>query len=182
VEDLERNTTRVEISDNVGLAHSDNSLEYEDDNVDAESDSISFFSLDDPHLKHISNGRLHSVMTCLDCRVEKAIQEVQDEMRVSLVTYCESNRETFSEGHLGETTDMKNKNINKIDIPDIMLTSKHAKQRKKKGYKATKKEDRKKRRKVLEDLIRLEGELNTGMGNYAVAFDTHSDPVSTFRF
>ena len=50
----------------------------------------------------------------------------------------------------------------------------------KKGYKAAKKEERKKRRKVLEDLIRLEGELNTGMGNYAVAFDTQSDPVSTF--
>ena len=180
VEDLEKNTTRVEISKNIGGVHLGNSLEYEDDNADEDSDSIRFFSSDDPHLNHISDGRLHSVMTCLDCRVEKAIQDVQEEMRQSLVTYCESNGEAFSGGYLVENSDIQKNDTNKLDFPDDILPSRHATRSRKKGYKASKKEERKKRRKVLEDLIRLEGELNTGMGNYAVAFDTESDPVSTF--
>jgi len=119
-------------------------------------------------------------MTCLDCRVEKAIQDVQEEMRQSLVTYCESNGEAFSGGYLVENSDIQKNDTNKLDFPDDILPSRHATRSRKKGYKASKKEERKKRRKVLEDLIRLEGELNTGMGNYAVAFDTESDPVSTF--
>ena len=62
-------------------------------------------------------------------------------------------------------------------FPDVTLTPRQKRRRRRKFCKKAIKEDRKKRRKVIEDLIRLEGELNSGMGTYAMSFDTDSQPV-----
>ena len=148
-----------------------------DDNVDS-CDSIDFVPFDDPHLKHIANGSKEKqyVITCLDCRVEKAVKDVQEEMKESLALYCETNCGALSDCYSEESSIAGLDTSNRTSEPTLM--TRQTKRRRRKKHRASRKEERKKRRKGIEDLIRLEGELNTGMGHYAMAFDTQSDPVS----
>ena len=176
VEDLE-----AKISSNLTISNkiedlTDYGLEN-DDNVDS-CDSIDFVPFDDPHLKHIANGSKEKqyVITCLDCRVEKAVKDVQEEMKESLALYCETNCGTLSDCYSEESSIAGLDTSNRTSEPTLM--TRQTKRRRRKKHRASRKEERKKRRKGIEDLIRLEGELNTGMGHYAMAFDTQSDPVS----
>jgi len=177
VEDLE-----AKISSNLTINNkiedlTDYGLEN-DDNVDS-CDSIDFVPFDDPHLKHIANGSKEKqyVITCLDCRVEKAVKDVQEEMKESLALYCETNCGALSDCYSEESSIAGLDTSNRPSEPRLM--TKQTRRRRKKKHRASRKEERKKRRKGIEDLIRLEGELNTGMGHYAMAFDTQSDPVSS---
>ena len=176
VEDLEAKISSSMTITNKVEDLTDNCLEN-DDNVDS-CDSIEFVAFDDPHLKHVSNGskKKQYVITCLDCRVEKAVKDVQEEMKESLALYCETNCGALSDCYSEESSIAGVDTSKKTAEPD--LTTKQTKRRRKKKHRASRKEERKKRRKGIEDLIRLEGELNTGMGHYAMAFDTQSDPVS----
>ena len=160
----------------------------DDEDDDDDCDSVNFSALNDPHLKHNSNS-LQYVLTCLDCRVERAVKDVQEEMKDSLVIIFESNHVALADAHSENNVaiaDAHSENhsligTNNFDKPEptsVTLLSKQARRRRRKEYKVARKEERKKRRKVVEELIRLEGELNSGMGNYAMAFDTISDPVS----
>ena len=176
VEDLE-----AKISSNLTINNkiedlTDYGLEN-DDNVDS-CDSIDFVPFDDPHLKHIANGSKEKqyVITCLDCRVEKAVKDVQEEMKESLALYCETNCGALSDCYSEESSIAGLDTSNRTSEPTLM--TRQTKRRRRKKHRASRKEERKKRRKGIEDLIRLEGELNTGMGHYAMAFDTQSDPVS----
>ena len=176
VEDLE-----AQISNNLTINNkiedlTDYGLEN-DDNVDS-CDSIDFVPFDDPHLKHIANGGKEKqyVITCLDCRVEKAVKDVQEEMKESLALYCETNCGALSDCYSEESSIAGLDTSNRTSEPTLM--TRQTKRRRRKKHRASRKEERKKRRKGIEDLIRLEGELNTGMGHYAMAFDTQSDPVS----
>ena len=177
VEDLE-----AKISNNLTISNkiedlTDYGLEN-DDNVDS-CDSIDFVPFDDPHLKHIANGNKEKqyVITCLDCRVEKAVKDVQEEMKESLALYCETNCGALSDCYSEESSIAGLDTSNRTSEPTLM--TRQTKRRRRKKHRASRKEERKKRRKGIEDLIRLEGELNTGMGHYAMAFDTQSDPVSS---
>ena len=176
VEDLEAKiSSNLTINTNIE-DHTDYGLEN-DDNVDF-CDSIDFVRFDDPHLKHTANGSKERqyVITCLDCRVEKAVKDVQEEMKESLALYCGTNCGALSDCYSEESSIAGLDTSNRASEPT--LTTKETKRRRKKKHRASRKEERKKRRKGIEDLIRLEGELNTGMGHYAMAFDTQSDPVS----
>ena len=173
VEDLE-----AKISSNMTITNkvedlSDDGLENDDS-----CDSIDFVPFDDPHSKHVASGSKEKqyVITCLDCRVEKAVKDVQEEMKESLALYCETNCGALSDCYSEESSIAGLDTSKKTAEPD--LTTQQTKRRRKKKHRASRKEERKKRRKGIEDLIRLEGELNTGMGHYAMAFDTQSDPVS----
>ena len=176
VEDLEAKISSSMTITNKVEDLTDNCLDN-DDNVDS-CDSIEFVAFDDPHLKHVANGSKEKqyVITCLDCRVEKAVKDVQEEMKESLALYCETNCGALSDCYSEESSVAGLDTPKKTTEPD--LTTKQTKRRRKKKHRASRKEERKKRRKGIEDLIRLEGELNTGMGHYAMAFDTQSDPVS----
>ena len=180
VEDLEAKISSSMTITNKVEDLTDNCLDN-DDNVDS-CDSIDFVAFDDPHLKHVSNGskKKQYVITCLDCRVEKAVKDVQEEMKESLALYCETNCGALSDCYSEESSIAGVDTSKKTAEPD--LTTKQTKRRRKKKHRASRKEERKKRRKGIEDLIRLEGELNTGMGHYAMAFDTQSDPVSQTQF
>ena len=176
VEDLE-----AKISSNLTISNkiedlTDYGLEN-DDNVDS-CDSIDFVPFDDPHLKHVASGSKEKqyVITCLDCRVEKAVKDVQEEMKESLALYCETNCGALSDCYSEESSIAGLDTSNRTSGPTLM--TRQTKRRRRKKHRASRKEERKKRRKGIEDLIRLEGELNTGMGHYAMAFDTQSDPVS----
>ena len=80
-------------------------------------------------------------------------------------------------GNHVDNSNVGDDNFNKVHIPDGTLTPRQKRRQRRKYCKTVQREERKKRRKVIEDLIRLEGELNSGMGTYAMAFDTDSQPV-----
>ena len=173
VEDLE-----AKISSNMTITNkiediADDGLENDDS-----CDSIDFVPFDDPHSKHVASGSKEKqyVITCLDCRVEKAVKDVQEEMKESLALYCETNCGALSDCYSEESSIAGLDTSNRTSEPTLM--TRQTKRRRRKKHRASRKEERKKRRKGIEDLIRLEGELNTGMGHYAMAFDTQSDAVS----
>ena len=179
VEDIENNSTYM-VDDN-DVKSQNNSLETEDDDCNDDcDDSVTMFAWNDPHLKHTSmgvNGTPEYIMNCLDCRVEKAIKEVQEEMKESLAEYYKHNSTRLAIGSHLDDSNVGDDNFNKFHIPDGTLTPRQKRRQRRKYCKTVQREERKKRRKVIEDLIRLEGELNSGMGTYAVAFDTDSQPV-----
>ena len=178
VEDIDTHSTCM-----VGetISHN-NSLETEDDDCNDDCDDpVTMFAWNDPHLKHVSkgvNGNAEYIMNCLDCHVEKAFNEVKEEMKESLAVYCKSNGKVLGIDNVEDKSKSEEDKFNQVHIPDGTLTPRQKRRRRRKYCKAAKKEERKKRRKVIEDLIRLEGQLNSGMGTYAMAFDTESQPVS----
>ena len=176
IEDIENNTS----SENILVSRIEDCHDYfceDDDAGDDDCDSISLLSLNDPHLKHISNvvdGKRSYVMTCLDCRVEKAAEDVKQEIQ----NYMDTDGAELTDDN-SESLEWKRKMSLTASNPlEQGLTTRQMKRRRRRAEKIARKKERKKRRKIIEDLIRLEGELNSGMGNYAVAFDTQSEPVS----
>ena len=152
------------------------SIESDEDGCNDDCDDpVTMFAWNDPHLKHTTkggDGNPDYIMNCLDCRVEKAIKDVQEEMKESLSTYYKSHGTSLAiDGSENISSPVKY-------FPDVTLTPRQKRRRRRKFCKKAIKEDRKKRRKVIEDLIRLEGELNSGMGTYAMSFDTDSQPVN----
>ena len=161
-------------------------METEDDDCNDDCDDpVTMFAWNDPHLKHTSkgvNGTTEYVMNCLDCRVEKAIKDVQEEMKESLAEYCKHNSTRLAIVNRDNNSKLEGDSFNEVYIPDGTLTPRQKRRQRRKYCKKVQREERKKRRKVIEDLIRLEGELNAGMGTYAMAFDTESKPVNHHTF
>ena len=157
VEDIDTHSTCM-IGDNESNSN-DNSLEAEDDDCNDDCDDpITMFAWNDPHLKHLSkgvNGNAEYIMNCLDCRVEKAINEVQEEMKESLAVYCKSNGTILGINPSKDKSNLEEDKFNQVHIPDGTLTPRQKRRRRRKYCKAAKKEDRKKRRKVIEDLSEL---------------------------
>ena len=178
IEDIENNTANANIliRPEDGCHECDYSYE-DDDGGDEDCDSLSSITRNDPHLKHISNvvdGKRSYVMTCLDCRVEKAAEDVKQEIQ----NYMDTDGAELTDDN-SESLEWKRKMSLTASNPlEQGLTTRQMKRRRRRAEKIARKKERKKRRKIIEDLIRLEGELNSGMGTYAVAFDTQSDPVS----
>ena len=185
-EDLEKEV----LNTNIHVQHIEDCRGYdcrgcETNESDVDHDSNCFTSLwlqHDPHLQHNTNvegGASSSyVLTCLDCRVEKAIKDVELDIKNSTdIPYDPPTKglmENYSEAFLL----VKRKGLDQMElrVPSETEITTYQKRRCQKAERVARKKERKKRRKIIEDLIRLEGELNSGMGNWA--FDTQSEPVS----
>ena len=158
------------------------SIESDEDGCNDDCDDpVTMFAWNDPHLKHTAkgaDGNPDYIMNCLDCRVEKAIKDVQEEMKESLSAYYKSHGASLAVNNSENISSPVGEKLNHTYFPDVTLTPRQKRRRRRKFCKKAIKEDRKKRRKVIEDLIRLEGELNSGMGTYAMSFDTDSQPVN----